>query len=727
MKKLFGILNLLICFELIVGPNFPGLRIFSVDGAKAETCPSGLVFDSTLNRCITSDQQATLINATASCNGDQECYKRLAEAELKKAEEEGKVAEAVKNKGGLMNGGAKILAIAAPLTIALGAVSGGGCINASGIAMIAGGLAFTVGDMMANSKHKKCLKKIREDWEKKKAATTEKTSSGVTKVSMSQDQSEAFEMLAKTEECMESSAKMKAGFYAASTLAFGASAVLAGIEVFSPKPGDKVGGCKSKPGADAPAKATPPAPQPPAVRPPPKPLGGPVRVVELDIDQLKYMKQMKFNINSSADVSSLIANSYSLSTETKSCASIDQYSMIKDTLKGTEVESDKSLLDYFKMAYAGLKSEFTLVRSAEANPLGAISSFMNKAETRLVLSGILAAMSAMMWQHAKKQARVAANRAEFLRGLKKEFDDANGAISCTSEERNLPSNANCYCYTEAGQRNTARTNSQICQQLFAGVGPSKPGDYSNLDFSNQKVCISNSGQPDENCACKSTRSCMNAIPGTTGNLGLGAISVASNGMKPVNDLANGNVGAGSINGAAALQAAARLLDQKKQLENKAKLNPNAQRKLASQIEKAIMTSGAGAANPLASSQSSLPMNMSPSDAAKALEKELSGEGRSFESINGAASVGQPGADAVEDGGGFSLENTQEQPVVSGDTEKLAEVMNQDFNYNNNDVTSSDSNLFQILSNRYQRSGMRRLFDDEGKTAPEAAAKTDITK
>jgi hypothetical protein len=116
------------------------------------------------------------------------------------------------------------------------------------------------------------------------------------------------------------------------------------------------------------------------------------------------------------------------------------------------------------------------------------------------------------------------------------------------------------------------------------------------------------------------------------------------------------------------------------------------------------------------------MNMTPAQAAQQLEKELGG--RSFESIKGSPAVAQPGNANPGNDPGFSLG----MPGAAAPTtdQQVAEVMGQDFNYGQNDITKSDSNLFQILSNRYQRSGMRRLFDDKQTTAADPANKKDIT-
>ncbi|MES2529309.1 MAG: chitin binding peritrophin-A domain-containing protein [Bdellovibrionota bacterium] len=701
MKRFFGLLNLILCLELIIGPHFPGTRIFTSGIAKAETCPTGLVFDSTLNRCITSDQSALLINASASCNGDKECYKRLAEEQFKKAEEEGKIVEAVKNKGGLIGTVATVGAIAGPLTAVLGMVGKGKSASPSGIAMIAGGLAFFVGNIMSNKKHKSCLKKIKEEWEKNKAATTEQTSSGVSKVSMSQGQSEAFEMMAKSEDCMKSSAKMKAGFYAAATLAYAASGVLAIT------------------GQANPVEQTPLVPGPDV------PLAPETTIVMTEPADPKVVAQVFYNIEKSETLTALLSNVATLNNlEKKSCNLFSESELMLDDFKQKDDSLNEIAVSYLKDIFRGIKSEFTFIQEAHANPLAGILAKAQTPTGRAVIAGVLAGLTAMMWMHANKQAKVAGQRAEFLRNLKKEFDESSGAISCTAEERGMSANANCYCYTEAGQRNQARANSEVCQKLFTGNTLAKAGDYNSLDFSNQKVCIASNGSADESCACKQTKSCLNAIPSMGGgNLGLGAISVASNGMKPLNDLVNGQIGSGSINGVGTLTAAARLLDKKNELAKKSKIDPNKTAKIAKDFQNAIVTAGAGTSS-LSSTPTPLPMDMSPSQAAQALEKELGPE-RSFERVSGSPAVGQPGNATPGDESGFSLGTAE--PVTPSEDAQLAEVMKQDLNYDQADITKSNSNLFQILSNRYQRSGMRRLFEEKEVPAPEAANKSDITQ
>ena len=58
MQRILKLTSLLLCFELILGPVAPGFSF--VSNAMAQDCPSGTQFDSTLNRCITTEQMANI-------------------------------------------------------------------------------------------------------------------------------------------------------------------------------------------------------------------------------------------------------------------------------------------------------------------------------------------------------------------------------------------------------------------------------------------------------------------------------------------------------------------------------------------------------------------------------------------------------------------------------------------------------------------------------------------
>ena len=64
--------------------------------------------------------------------------------------------------------------------------------------------------------------------------------------------------------------------------------------------------------------------------------------------------------------------------------------------------------------------------------------------------------------------------------------------------------------------------------------------------------------------------------------------------------------------------------------------------------------------------------------------------------------------------------------ASGEDIEVAEVMGKEIDTGDSDVnTSSHTNIFEVLSNRYQRSGMRRLFEGNSTAPVDAPSKTEL--
>jgi hypothetical protein len=151
------------------------------------------------------------------------------------------------------------------------------------------------------------------------------------------------------------------------------------------------------------------------------------------------------------------------------------------------------------------------------------------------------------------------------------------------------------------------------------------------------------------------------------------------------------------------------------------MKPAEQKKLADlikQFEKAALSSGAGQPSNLLGSSSNLPSN--PGEAAAMLEKEIK--------VDGPQGIGRGDSIAVPAGGDekkdveFGL-TTDDLAAQDG---QLAEVMGQDLDYGQSDVTgSAKTNIFEVLSNRYKRSGMKRLFDDKNPEPVDKPGKTDV--
>jgi hypothetical protein len=730
MKTFFGFLNLLLCFELILGPVIGHSGGFLISPAMAEDCPSGTQYDSTLNRCITSEQTAAVMNAVKNCNGDKECYKRNAEQGIKDAEAQGKVKADLANKGGLLGSGLGIAAIALPLVIVIQNLKKPTkCSAVSGYLMLGAGVAAFGGEMIANSGHKSRLKKIKADWDKVLSTSTDSTKSntgsnnGSTKAMASEAQSQAFEMLARSEDSLASAAKLKTMTYGVAAAAFASAAVIAGLEVMNPLENGKP--CNSE-GVkfESPVK--------------PQLYNG------------MYVKNLQ-----TADTMASFVTLYNTDTNKYSSPTIDEYEKNKVMFKDYEMPED-SIVEIKKVALQ-LYYNLTPVSEAHAQmpdnvvpfvtpdselvgaegaptvapatpPKPGSNSFLSKPITRLIASGVFAVWSGMMAMHAMKQAKIAKSRAEMLRKMKDEFNDASTAInSCSDTDRSNPAKPSCYCYTDAGQRNTSRTSSDVCIALFTGKSvDGTAGIYMASTDTSSSSCITSGGNADASCACRATNTCLKASVNGISGLDTGTFSLLNGATSGITALGNGTAGSAGVNGAASVANAVRLLDA----SNKKLASTAAGQKilavkanLAEDLSNSLKAGAAGQSHPFADSNSSSPSSMSPSQAVAALQEELKKANTGITMANGGQTLAGPSSSAGAPADQMDLSFDNGTPTQAS---QVAEAMKQNLDYGDADIKGSDTNIFEVVSSRYQRSGMRRLFDTEGKTKADAPAKEEIT-
>lgn len=815
MHRLLKLTSLLLCFELILGPVAPGFSF--VSKAMAQDCPGGTQFDSTLNRCITTEQMANIMNATSNCSpSDKECYKANAERALKEGEEEGKIKEQLANKGGLMGTGMKVAAVAVPLFMVMKKLFRSRSSNPnpcptspSVYIMLGAGAAVFIGDMFANSKHKKRLKKIKEEWEgiRKGEASGDKGSgekeSEVATASLAQtssdpdvrnaqakeSQAEAFEMLAKSEDSLASAAKFKSTIYAVGALAFAGASVLSFIEASKPWsqacPGAASGSSGSlfnDPSAEVlmanqvlkseriedfftlhygferslANRSSPSIDDYEEYKKVTKDYSSVSQDVMQFLKAFAVATYHNLNILPSAHADPYVAgegvdsqsqawaNQRSNSNILAHGNSNDAVAAAAEGGVATAAESGVAAAAEGGVAAAeggvAAAAEGGVAAAAEGGVAGAADgaaaaatdpgpdprSFLEKPIPRGIIAGVFAAWAGLMFLHAKKQASISKARAKYLRDRKDEFNDATGAISCTAADRNNVNNLKCYCYNSSGQRNTQRTNSQACIALFTGRNVTGETNYLNgTGIASQRVCMTNAGI-DENCACRTNNTCLSAVPSNFSGINPGTLGLISSSTSPLNQLTSGQIAAGSVNGAAAVSNALKLLDQAKKSQAKVPQLANGKGdKLARNLAGSVIASSAGGSAPQLSSPSSgSPFNLSPSQAAASLEKEFKDAETGVASVKSGGFVSQPGPGKVDD---FGLEFGMTPTQLAADQNTLSQ-MNQNLDFGQNDINnSSTTNLFEVLSNRYQRSGMRRLFDDEGKMAADPAAKTDITE
>lgn len=766
MRTFFRLLTLILCVELIVSPLNPTLSLMAQNAFADQSCPAGHQYDSVLNRCLTKDETTKVLNATAECNGDAECYKRNAQDAFQEEVSKGNAPEKAK-EGGAINTVAKIGATAGAVTYAILGFSKAKstCTSKAFWGMIAGGVAAFAGDTLANMQHKKRLQEIKKDWGKivnPEEANGDKDKERDTSI---EAQSEAFEMLARAEDSLAQAAKMKKNVFMIATAAYAVTAALSAYEIIKEKMLEAQvtsgqAGAATALDAHRQQNMCKPTPAAASINNPKESLYSYYTMTETF--NLKAHLQLEYNLKHSKDMAALVVNTDALMGK---APSLEEYERVQEYLYVPELK-EKDVFESFRdISYAVLQN-LNPINSANAEEkkgevntnaakaykedegkgfdflslgAGAAAGFaaakmlgpkLMRSEGRLAFSGVMGAMTMMMAMHAGKQAEAATKRAELLRKMKAEFMSASGAIyACKSEDRNDPGKPNCYCYTAENQRNQNRGSSAICQNLWSGVNTASTNYSSSGSNTSAKVCVTNTQQTDPLCKCKTTKTCMKVGLSGLSGLNTGTMSMLSSSLDPLNKFTNGDLDAGSVD-ASSLQAnAAKVnaftdkLKKSKELADVSKKNP----KLEKDIMKTLNAGGSGlggAGAPLLGSTSSSGMPTNPGEAARMLEKEIEEEGPT--SVAGgsdslAAPVNGTGAEPEMD---FGLSQDQ----LSAQENQIAEIMKQDLDFGNASDTHPDANanIFEVLSNRYQRSGMKRLFAEEPAT-PKPTAQVEQLK
>jgi hypothetical protein len=840
MKSFVKLLTLVLCVEFIVSP-IASTGIFLPSSGLANSCPAGLEWNSTLNRCLTSQQTSEIMNAAAQCApNDSACFKMRAQEAFQNQVNRGKAPQAVETSGfqKFSSNVANIGAVVVPLSIAIGGMKElkSTCASISFYSMIAGSVSLIAGDLLANMGHKSRLDKIKASW----GSIVNPEHVGNDKDKQRQAsidaQSKAFGKLAEAEESLAKAAKMKQTFFTVAGAAYTAATAIAIVEIFNPTdkvktwcPGKDTGttstgttsagttsagttsagttsaGTTSAGAGTGDLSTEKDAPR--FIIPNGKP--GSLITPENEIRQKRWnyqnpmeapiAKQFKHNILQSKDLAQLIINTKA-SKETLSSPSLTEYEGLKKALD-EEGFKDPEVLNIFKSVTLMIFEKISPIQSAlaleqdpearsqqigtsgrEETPVnsgpnynsaqgaggsggtqigtnaaksykemdaqgarwgqlitgaalgvgigliakGKIAAKMVTPKGRAILSGIMATLSFTMAKHAKDQARASEERATLLKNMQTEFNSASGSIFvCKSEDRTDPAKPNCYCYTAEGQRNTARTNSQVCQKIW-NQKFARAGNYlSNPDQA--KTCVQNNRRPDPECKCRQTKTCLSITVPNIRGLNVGTVGMINSGLETMNSLNNGSISSAEVNTVGLENKAARIQDLIKNLENKKELSDYKKEK--DKETASLMQDLSRAAASLPASQSvpqsdlgSLPSN--PAEAARELEKELENipDGNSSSGSNQIALPSNaPGEEEKLDFG----QQVGDPPTSES---QLAEAMKQNLDYGTNDINKgSTSNIFEVLSNRYQRSGMRRLFDEEGKTKADEAGKSDISE
>ncbi len=352
--------------------------------------------------------------------------------------------------------------------------------------------------------------------------------------------------------------------------------------------------------------------------------------------------------------------------------------------------------------------------------MGMFNKMLVSPETRLVLNGYLAFHAGKMAAHSFKEAKKAGERAQQIRKITNEFTQGSGFVLCENEDRDNPAKPTCYCYTEANTINLNRKNSAICQKVSGSSQVAQASQYSDVIDSqfpfDKKVCVNNQNQIDQNCQCRSQivkngqNNCLKLQANFSGLPGLNSGDFATNLTNDMNKLIGGDISAADLNAGQYGKMAARLAAAKDQLlkQDKFKKVNEAANKLAPQMEKMFESAARGGMPNLSVGGAPLMASTTNADsiplpAMKEEVKQMLSKNNLYDET--AQKNSQDKSDKPID---IGLDDIAAGGVTVKD-EQLQQAMNENYDYGNMDISSDNGSIFTILSNRYQMSGMRRLF------------------
>lgn len=382
-----------------------------------------------------------------------------------------------------------------------------------------------------------------------------------------------------------------------------------------------------------------------------------------------------------------------------------------------------SLIQSIPSAYA--QAQVAAAAATETGSLDHLKKFFDSPMGVVTIAGIATAYSSILYKAAGKQEEESKNNIKKIDKLIASYKDSN--VNNCPKGRDDLSTPSCYCYLSTGAKNSNRSNSQVCIDLWAKGDYTLSGDAANYanGIYNPDVagCVNVNGQFDETCKCKKfidssgNNACKKEASITLPNDTFSTAMATSTGLKDLlkysANTTNGNPGYNLLSTGNLTANAIRNKQITDQLTTKLPPNTNLPKINESNVgkyavalmgEKALrnaMASNGGAASYVGSSRSNNPAveNL----LKKAQEKvgiDVAGSGKGLENKKEGK---KPGlnfnfAEVGSSGAGQVIQDFPEE--------------NKNYKYKNSDiVTDNSASIFEIISNRYIQSGLKRLFEE----------------
>jgi hypothetical protein len=345
-----------------------------------------------------------------------------------------------------------------------------------------------------------------------------------------------------------------------------------------------------------------------------------------------------------------------------------------------------------------------------------------------VVSGIAAATTGYLGFRANQQSKQSKSQAERIQTV---IDGFNHDFSqlCPGGREDL-TKPDCYCYLADGSQNQNRSNSATCQQLWAERSKNfavRAGRYDGaIGATARQGCFTTTRQFDPDCRCRDMKNsagqnaCLklgvpsNAISGNVGQ----AMSLPTL-MGDLNRMVNGEFESGNLNSAQLQNRAAAANRVRRQVFDDFNKLPNQRQKFPSDNDllSSLLRSNApriarrSAADPLADVAHNRPAIQGLDQVARDLGIMADQLGAATGVAAAAATRGRaaaPRGSKKEDDYFFDFGGQG-----GGAAQVLDGFMEQSYNYGGNDIVArEDVSLWDVISNRYVNSGLRRLFGDD---------------
>ena len=348
--------------------------------------------------------------------------------------------------------------------------------------------------------------------------------------------------------------------------------------------------------------------------------------------------------------------------------------------------------------------------------------FLADSRVIAVFAGIAGSLSSYLAIHSSMQEKQAEKNVEHMDTIIVKFKE--GMEGHCAEGRDNIGNARCYCYTPEGKKNQNRNKSETCISMWK-MNDRNPfieaTVYRRLSKTEiQQACVTINQRFDPNCRCKKYKdqktgnnACYKVNPYIQGYGPLGQSAVASQLIQSSNSLNQGNLTTGQLNSSDFIRAAARFKTGAGKLLKK--INKNLKKKGQSPIpvsndytKKFLKASVSPNVISMAKSMASIP-----SGGLKPIKGPAAGVLKKMSKKTGVSSTASLKPNSVTKGEvveelNFDLgaESTVKPKIVDDFLDKKYKIDREQI------VKREDVSIWKVITNRYNLSGLPRLFGDE---------------